>query len=99
YVIVPVPASEPARDGTGPRLSAPNPAGEPQAASEIIPSPRHRFHFTADAELLALVERLRGPEAAAGCRGPSDAPDNIRLLCRTHNQRLGRRRFGPRRRS
>jgi hypothetical protein len=30
--------------------------------------------------------------------GRSDTPDNIRLLCRAHNQRLGRRRFGPRRR-
>lgn len=30
--------------------------------------------------------------------GRSDTPDNIRLLCRPHNQRLGRRRFGPRRR-
>lgn len=31
--------------------------------------------------------------------GRSDTADNIRLLCRAHNQRLGRRRFGPRRRS
>jgi hypothetical protein len=30
--------------------------------------------------------------------GRSDTPENIRLLCRAHNQRLGRRRFGPRRR-
>lgn len=30
--------------------------------------------------------------------GRSDTPDNIRLLCRAHNQRLGRRRFGDRRR-
>ncbi len=30
--------------------------------------------------------------------GRSDTADNIRLLCRAHNQRLGRRRFGPRRR-
>jgi hypothetical protein len=29
--------------------------------------------------------------------GASDSADNIRLLCRPHNQRLGRRRFGPRR--
>jgi hypothetical protein len=29
--------------------------------------------------------------------GPSDSVDNIRLLCRPHNQRLARRRFGPRR--
>jgi hypothetical protein len=29
--------------------------------------------------------------------GRSDRADNIRLLCRPHNQRLGRRRFGPRR--
>jgi len=28
--------------------------------------------------------------------GPSDRVDNIRLLCRPHNQRLARRRFGPR---
>ncbi|MFA5138202.1 MAG: HNH endonuclease signature motif containing protein [Elusimicrobiota bacterium] len=28
--------------------------------------------------------------------GRSDTADNIRLLCRAHNQRLGRRRFGPR---
>jgi 5-methylcytosine-specific restriction endonuclease McrA len=30
--------------------------------------------------------------------GRSDTAANIRLLCRAHNQRLGRRRFGPRRR-
>lgn len=29
--------------------------------------------------------------------GRSDRTDNVRLLCRPHNQRLGRRRFGPRR--
>lgn len=29
--------------------------------------------------------------------GRSDRADNVRLLCRPHNQRLGRRRFGPRR--
>src|SRR5204862_6279928 len=28
--------------------------------------------------------------------GRSDCADNIRLLCRPHNQRLARRRFGPR---
>jgi len=31
--------------------------------------------------------------------GRSDDPANIRLLCRPHNQRLARKRFGPRRRS
>lgn len=30
--------------------------------------------------------------------GRSDAADNIRLLCRAHNQRLGRKRFGSRQR-
>ncbi|MDX6767945.1 MAG: HNH endonuclease signature motif containing protein [Elusimicrobiota bacterium] len=30
--------------------------------------------------------------------GRSDTTDNVRLLCRAHNQRHGRRRFGPRRR-
>ncbi len=29
--------------------------------------------------------------------GPSNDPGNIRLLCRTHNQHLGRQRFGERR--
>lgn len=31
--------------------------------------------------------------------GVSDDPANIRILCRPHNQRLARRRFGPRARS
>jgi 5-methylcytosine-specific restriction endonuclease McrA len=31
--------------------------------------------------------------------GASDDPTNIRLLCRSHNLRLGRKRFGPRRRA
>lgn len=30
--------------------------------------------------------------------GRSDTAENVRLLCRAHNQRLGRQRFGPRRR-
>ena len=168
-VVVPVQATAP---------EAPPSIGHAQ----IIPAPQHRFHFTADAELLELVERLRGllrhkipdgrlemifKEAAQAlltriehdknelprpvqrgsqngrhdsrvvprtvkravwtrddgrcayadphgrrCEsrdaleydhivawadgGRSDTPDNIRLLCRVHNQRLGRRRFGPR---
>lgn len=200
-VIVPVrasahedpPPSEPSRDRTEPALRDPHPFGQAQTAPEIMPAPRHRFHFTADAELLEFVERLRGllrhkipdgrlenifkeaakmllshlerdkralPTRAArppappvpatpihsktgrgesrtvpravkravwtrddgrcaytapdGSRcesrdaleydhmtawadgGRSDTQDNIRLLCRTHNQRLGRLRFGPR---
>lgn len=31
--------------------------------------------------------------------GRSDTAENVRLLCRPHNQRLARRRFGPRRRT
>jgi hypothetical protein len=177
--------SEPSGDQTAPASGDKNPREEAQ----IIPAPQHRFHFTADAELLEMVGRIRGllrhkipdgrlemifKEAAKallarldrdknelppravrpptqaksenlrqGSRvvprtvkravwtrdggrcayedphgrrcesrdaleydhivawadgGRSDTPDNIRLLCRAHNQRLGRRRFGPRRR-
>lgn len=146
---------------------------------EILAPPQHRFHFTADKELLELVEKLRGllrhkfpegklesifkeaaralllsidplrPRKTATTRprlkrsrvvpesikrlvwrrdegrcayisedgrrcdsrdaleydhiipwalgGVSDNANNIRLLCRTHNQRLARKRFGPRR--
>lgn len=189
-MIIPVPAgADDALPSVGECASK-----QDQAAPELVRSPRHRFHFTADGELLELVERLRGllrhkipdgrlelifKEAAdsllrrlerdkwalphsgskptsnstnsqsihreqsrrnrivpravkravwtrdggrcvytAGdgrrCEsrdaleydhilawsdgGRSDTQDNIRLLCRTHNQRLGRRRFGPRRR-
>lgn len=165
------------------RASAPEPPAAAAPAAQIVPPPRHRVHFTADAELLGLVDRLRGllrhkiPDgrlenifkesakallarlerernvlpvpsrpstpvkragrivpkavkravwtrdggrcayvAADGRRcesrealeydhvvawadgGRSDAADNVRRLCRPHNQRLGRRRFGPRRR-
>lgn len=201
-VIVPVRASaqEPPPSGSSsdraqPARCAPHPCGQAQAVPEIVPPPQHRFHFTADAELLDMVGRLRGllrhkiPDGrlekifkeaakallarlerdkqalpARGARPPaplshdarpdpknvrrggrivpravkravwardggrcaytapdgrrcesrdaleydhivawadggrSDAPDNVRLLCRAHNQRLGRRRFGPRRR-
>jgi hypothetical protein len=160
---------------------APSRAEPTAEAAHILAPPQHRFHFTADAELLHLVEKLRGhlrhkipdgrlesifKEAAqsllariereknvltqptrskvvrqgsrfvpkgikrevwtreggrcaysdpSGRRcesrealeydhivawadgGRSDTTDNIRLLCRAHNQRLGRRRFGPRR--
>jgi hypothetical protein len=145
---------------------------------QVIEPPQHRFHFTADAELFELVEKLRrllhhkhpdgrlesifkeaaqalldrvDPERSKPTRKPrrrlrrsrtvpeaikrqvwmrdggrcayisddgrrcesrdfleydhivpwalggeSDTVDNIRLLCRPHNQRLARRRFGPR---
>ena len=189
-VIVPVPASSEAVAGESSLAS-----GKTPVSAEVVPPPRHRFHFTADTELLELVGRLRGllrhkipdgrlerifkeaartllaslehdrnvlPARAArppaspshdarldqkdpnrGSRmvpkavkravwtrdggrcvytssdgrrcesrdaleydhitpwadgGRSDTPDNIRLLCRAHNQRLGRRRFGARRR-
>jgi 5-methylcytosine-specific restriction endonuclease McrA len=169
-----------------PREVSSEDAHEP-ADVEVVAAPQHRFHFTADASLLALVSRLRGllrhkypdgrleaifKEAAAtlleklerertpiqrrvpsrragvvpkanrrGSRvvsrsikrqvwareggqcayvapdgrrcesrdaleydhilawadgGRSDTIENIRLLCRAHNQRLARRRFGPR---
>jgi hypothetical protein len=162
---------------------------DPAPTAQLMPPPLHRFHFTADAELLDMVERLRGylrhkiPDgrlesifkeaartliskiehergvlpadakkqplasgAAHGRRGSRIVPKavkravwtrddgrcafaasdgrrcesrealeydhviawadggrsedlaNIRLLCRAHNQRLGRKRFGPRRR-
>lgn len=201
-VIVPVranaPEPQPQDNASNERaenaLREPYPDGQAQAAHEIIPAPLHRFHFTADAELLELVSRLRGllrhkipdgrlekifreaavalvdrlehdklllpgqqvsspeppsheaqPESHDARRGGrivpkaikravwtrdggrcvyaafdgrrcesrdaleydhilpwalggrSDTTDNIRLLCRAHNQRLGRRRFGPRR--
>ena len=149
--------------------------------AEILPVMRHRFHFTADDELVRLLDRLRAllrhkhpdgrleaifkeaaeslldridPDRQPPCRPPnlgrkrsrivpravkqevwrrdqgrcaytsddgrrcesrealeydhivpwalggaSDNAENIRLLCRPHNQRLARRRFGPRRRS
>ncbi len=47
----------------GPPGMSAAPTGEPVDASlnaELISPPRQRFHFTADAELLALVDRLRG---------------------------------------
>jgi 5-methylcytosine-specific restriction endonuclease McrA len=193
-LVVPVRAEVPSPDAVSvdpadPGASDSKPGGAASLPTEIIPAPQHRFHFTADAELLAMVERLKGflrhkipdgrlesifkeaagslldrlererrvlpartsPTAAAqnpqdgrrGSRivpkrvkrevwtrdegrcayqapdgrrcesrdaleydhiiawadgGRSDTADNIRLLCRAHNQRLGRRRFGPRRR-
>lgn len=166
-VVVPVPALPEA--GT---LAAQSP--------HVIAPPQHRFHFTADRELVDLVEKLRQllrhkhPEgrlesifkeaaralldsidpgrrrSACGRKrqsrrsravpesvkrqvwerdggrcayvsedgrrcesrdaieydhivpwslgGESDSPGNIRLLCRPHNLRLARKRFGPRRR-
>lgn len=199
-VIVPVRANEPAGDEADSvpcraRMGESPPGGDSRGTVEIVPAPQHRFHFTADTELLEMVEKLRGllrhkipdgrlerifKEAAktllarlehdkhtlpvrkartsAPSDGPrpdlhdvrrggrwvpravqravwtrdggrcaytapdgrrcesrdaleydhitpwadggrSDTPDNIRLLCRAHNQRLGRRRFGPRRRA
>ena len=187
-VIVPVQSSEPeTAQPIEVSSGVPNPAREDRFQSEIIPPPQHRFHFTADAELLQMVDRLRGllrhkipdgrlegifkeaaktllakidhdkavlylqPKKRSGpspssserrgsrfvprtikrevwtrdggrcayaapdgrrCEshealeydhivawadgGRSDTPDNIRLLCRAHNQRLGRRRFGVR---
>lgn len=171
-VVTPI-AAPLAQPVTEPADAAPRPV-------EVIPSPRQRFHFTADAELLELVDRLRGllrhkypsgrfelifKEAArallaridsghhakpkrerrsrpgsrsipaaikravwardggqcvfvsadgrrCGSRdaleydhiipwsvgGRSDTSENVRLLCRSHNQHLGRRRFGDRRR-
>ena len=182
-VIIPVPAGA---------SEAPQPLGDPnvgrvnQSEAEIVPPMLHRFHFTADAEFLEMVDRLRallrhkipdgrlenifkeavkallssierdrsapagpsrrpGPSVSAHTRrgsrvvprtikrvvwtrdsgrcaytapdghrcesrdaleydhiiawadgGRSDTAENIRLLCRAHNQRLGRRRFGAR---
>lgn len=184
-VIVPVRSSVP--EASPPQ--EPSSCDPSQTVVEIIPAPQHRFHFTADAELLDIVDKLRGllrhkfpdgrlesifkeavttllaklerdrrtlptqeakpslaasrPKLQDGRRnrvvpsrvkrlvwtrdggrcsytafdgrrcdsrdaleydhivawadgGRSDAADNIRLLCRAHNQRLGRRRFGPR---
>ncbi|MBI3547692.1 MAG: HNH endonuclease [Elusimicrobia bacterium] len=191
-VIVSVPASPPP-DATDAGAIESVPAyvlPPPGADTVLLPPLKHRFHFTADGDLLSMVERLRGllrhkhpgggleaifKEAAAtlleklerdrrpigrrpppvvrrqsgtvarsqrhGSRtvpkaikrlvwerdggrcayvapanrrcesrdaleydhiiawadgGRSDVPENIRLLCRAHNQRLGRKRFGPR---
>ncbi len=188
-MIVPVRASasetSPSQE---PPSEDPNSDREVRTAAAIIPAPQHRFHFTADAELLNIIDKLRGllrhkfpdgrlenifkeavttllaklerdrrtlpthaaspsvapqPPAQDGRRnrvvpkvvkrlvwrrdggrcaytafdgrrcdsrdaleydhivawadgGRSDTPENIRLLCRAHNQRLCRRRFGPR---
>jgi hypothetical protein len=167
----------PERDVVLPVSSTPAPAMAD--VPHVISPPQHRFHFTADQELVDLVERLRQllrhkypegrlesifteaarallgridpgrsrPSAAEQQRprkrkravpesvkrqvwerdggrcayvsedgrrcesrdaiefdhvlpwalgGDSDSMGNIRLLCRAHNQRLARRRFGPR---
>jgi hypothetical protein len=182
-VIVPVRTNAPE---SPPSTASPSCDRQLSGHTQIVPAPQHRFHFTADTELLELVERLRGllrhkipdgrlekifkkaaktlltrlehdknvlptqtakPSAPPSLRdgrrgsrvvprtvkravwtrdagrcayldphgrrcdsrdaleydhivawadgGRSDSPDNIRLLCRAHNQRLGRRRFGP----
>lgn len=167
-----------ARSAAGPfEPDAARPASEPFEPAVVPPPARVRFAFTADDELVVMVDRLRGhlrhrhpqgrledlfktaarsllerlentktPRASrsrpsAGSRyipvavkaavrardagrcafvsadgrrcgsrdalefdhvrpwalgGPSDSVENIRLLCRPHNQRLARKRFGPR---
>ena len=162
-----------------PSPPAPAPTGQNTPQPEVLPSLRHRFHFTADDELVRLLDRLRAllrhkhpnghledifkeaaqslldkidPDRGRPCRPPkagrkrsrlvpraikqdvwrrdqgrcayvsddgrrcesrealeydhvvpwalggaSDDAANIRLLCRPHNQRLARKRFGPRR--